>query len=106
MKSGFVSLIGLPNAGKSTLVNAIVGEKVGIVSAKPQTTRRRVVGIYNDESTQVCFIDSPGKIKGQNGLNRFLAEECDAVMKDGDVLVAVLNLDCKKIDDLLEIVHV
>ncbi len=105
MKSGFVSLIGLPNAGKSTLVNALVGEKVGIVSAKPQTTRRRVVGIYNDNETQACFIDSPGKIKGESGLNRFLECECEAVLKDGDVLLAVLNVDCPKLQDLLDIIH-
>ena len=105
MKSGFVSLIGLPNAGKSTLVNALIGEKVGIVSAKPQTTRRRVVGIYNDESMQVCFIDAPGMIRSVNGLNRFLECECEAVMKDGDILVAVLNVDAPKLEDLLQIVR-
>lgn len=103
MKSGFVSLIGLPNAGKSTLVNALVGEKVGIVSNKPQTTRRRVVGIYNDDSMQVCFIDSPGRIRAAEGLNQFLEEECDSVMKDGDVLAAILNVDSTKLEDLLDI---
>jgi GTP-binding protein Era len=103
IKSGYISLIGLPNAGKSTLVNALVGEKVGIVSAKPQTTRRRVIGVYNDENMQACFIDAPGKIKADEGLNHFLEKEYQAVLQEGDVILAVLNLDAKRIEDLLEI---
>lgn len=58
--SGFVALMGKPNSGKSTLVNTLVGEKVSIVSWKPQTTRNRIFGIYNDEVTQIVFIDTPG----------------------------------------------
>ncbi len=103
MKAGFVSLVGLPNAGKSTLVNALIGEKVGIVSRKPQTTRKRVIGIYNEADLQACFVDSPGFVKAEAGLNHYLQEELKSVIADGDVLVAVLNLDAEKLDDLLTI---
>ena len=61
-KSGFVSIIGYPNAGKSTLVNALVGEKLSIVNAKVQTTRDRILGIYNSENYQIVFSDTPGII--------------------------------------------
>jgi GTP-binding protein Era len=56
MKAGFIAMVGLPNAGKSTIVNSLIGEKVGIISKKPQTTRKRVVGVYNDKDSQICFI--------------------------------------------------
>ena len=61
-KSGFVSIIGYPNAGKSTLVNALVGEKLSIVNAKVQTTRDRILGIYNSKNYQIVFSDTPGII--------------------------------------------
>jgi GTP-binding protein Era len=105
MKAGFIGLVGLPNAGKSTLVNALVGEKVGIVSKKPQTTRRRVIGVYTDEESQMCFIDAPGRVKAEEGLNHFLEKELDAVMSESDALLAVLNLDAKKFSDLQEVVQ-
>jgi GTP-binding protein Era len=101
MKAGFVSLVGLPNAGKSTFVNALIGEKVGIVSAKPQTTRKRVIGIYNEPDLQACFVDSPGYVEATTGLNAYLKDELKAVIKDGDLLIAVLNLDARKLEDLL-----
>lgn len=103
MKSGFVALVGLPNAGKSTLVNSLIGEKVGIVSRKPQSTRRRVVGVYNDSDSQICFVDAPGRVRSNSGLNHFLQEELNAVVRASDVCLAVLNLDAKKIEDLLAI---
>ena len=60
MRSGFVSLVGRPNVGKSTLMNSIVGKKVAITSSKPQTTRNIIQGIYNDSETQIVFVDTPG----------------------------------------------
>ena len=105
MKAGFIGLVGLPNAGKSTLVNALVGEKVGIVSKKPQTTRRRVIGVYTDKESQMCFIDAPGRVKAEEGLNHFLEKELDAVISESDALLAVLNLDAKKFSDLQEVVE-
>ena len=68
MKSGFVSLIGRPNVGKSTLLNEIVGSKVAITSPKPQTTRNIIQGIYNDAESQIVFVDTPGIHKPNNKL--------------------------------------
>ncbi|MBK8203021.1 MAG: GTPase Era [Bdellovibrionales bacterium] len=102
-KAGFVGLIGLPNAGKSTLANTLIGEKVSIVTAKPQTTRQRVLGIRTDESSQILFLDAPGVIKSTSGLNGFLGAEYQSVMADSDVLIAVLNIDFPRIEDLIAI---
>lgn len=102
-RAGFVGLIGLPNAGKSTLANTLIGEKVSIVTAKPQTTRQRVLGIRTDESSQILFVDAPGVIKSTSGLNGFLGAEYQSVMNDSDVLIAVLNIDCPRMEDLISI---
>ena len=104
MKTGFVAMVGLPNAGKSTLVNALVGEKVGIISKKPQTTRKRVLGIYNEPDAQLVFIDAPGSVKADSGLNHFLQRELESVIKDADVCLAILNLDAEKSTDLMAVV--
>ena len=106
MRSGFVALLGLPNAGKSTLVNALIGEKVGIVSRKPQTTRSRVVGILNTESAQVCYVDSPGQVAAEQGLNFYLQEELKSVIQDADAVLCVLNLDAVDMESLIKIVEV
>jgi len=92
-RSGFVGLVGLPNAGKSTLVNSLIGEKVGIISKKPQTTRQRVIGIYNDSDSQIMFVDSPGLVHSEGELNSFLKQELKKIVEDSDVLVAMLNID-------------
>ena len=75
MRSGFVSLIGRPNVGKSTLMNSIVGRKVAITSSKPQTTRNIIQGIYNDEETQIVFVDTPGIHKPNHKLGSYLNEQ-------------------------------
>ncbi|MGE0763197.1 MAG: GTPase Era [Bdellovibrionales bacterium] len=102
-RAGYVGLIGQPNAGKSTLLNAIVGEKVAIVTPKPQTTRSRVVGIHTSPTAQICFNDAPGLIRAQKGLNKFLQQELDDVVKESDALVAVLALDEGNLEKLLEL---
>ena len=75
MKVGVVSIVGRPNAGKSTLLNAIIKEKVSITSDKPQTTRNNIQGIYNDDESQIVFIDTPGVHKPVNKLGKFLNNE-------------------------------
>jgi len=92
-RAGFVALVGQPNAGKSTLLNAILKEKVSIVSAKPQTTRSRVTGILNRKDAQVVFVDAPGTLKSTSGINQFLQDEVADVMKKADVVCALLAAD-------------
>ena len=75
MRSGFIAILGLPNAGKSTLTNALVGEKVSIVSWRPQTTRDKIIGIVNGEDYQLVLIDTPGIHTGKSKLSAFMAEE-------------------------------
>lgn len=95
-KAGFLGLIGQPNAGKSTLMNFLVDEKVSIVSAKPQTTRRRILGMWSTEKGQIVFVDAPGIIKSDAGLNGFLAQEAEDVIGNSDALLAVISVDEEK----------
>ena len=92
-RAGFVALVGQPNAGKSTLLNAILNEKLSIVSAKPQTTRQRVTGILNRDDAQIVFVDSPGTLKSTSGINTFLQQEVADVMRKADVVCALLAAD-------------
>lgn len=104
-KAGYVGLIGQPNAGKSSLMNYIIKEKVSIVTNKPQTTRRRILGIHTTEKYQAIFIDAPGVVKAEKGLNSFLEKEAQEVIKESDVLLAVLNLDQKSAEDAEAIIQ-
>jgi GTP-binding protein Era len=92
-RAGFVALVGQPNAGKSTLLNAILNEKLSIVSAKPQTTRSRITGILNRDDAQIIFVDSPGTLKSTSGINKFLQDEVADVMRKADVVCALLAAD-------------
>ncbi|HVL38288.1 MAG TPA: GTPase Era [Fimbriimonadaceae bacterium] len=90
-RAGFVALIGKPNVGKSTLLNAIVGQKVSIVSNKPQTTRRRVLGIAQGEGHQVAFIDTPGIHEPHTKLGRAMVEAARASLSDIDLILFVAD---------------
>ena len=89
MKSGTVAVIGRANAGKSTLVNVLVGEKVAIVSPKPQTTRDRILGILNTEGAQIVFADTPGIYKSKTALSDRMMRTAESSAKDVDVILFV-----------------
>lgn len=92
-RSGFVSIIGRPNAGKSTLLNAILGEKVSIVSEKPQTTRNVIRGVKNLKDFQIVFIDTPGIHKAKGLLNRFMLREAFSALSDVNAIVYLVEAD-------------
>ena len=91
MKSGFVSLIGRPNVGKSTLLNSIIGTKVAITSSKPQTTRNVIQGIYNSEDTQIVFVDTPGIHKPNHKLGKILNKGAYYSINDVDVILFLVD---------------
>lgn len=90
-KSGFVAIMGKPNAGKSTLLNAILGTKVSIVSPKPQTTRNNIIGIYNDDECQIVFTDTPGINVANNRLDEFMQKSVKSVKNSVDVVLLCVD---------------
>src|ERR1035438_7816594 len=90
-QSGFVSIIGRPNVGKSTLLNRIIGEKIVITSDKPQTTRNRIKGIHNIPGGQIIFIDTPGIHRATSMLNRYMVEEAFASIREVDVILFLVE---------------
>ena len=90
-KSGFVAVVGRPNAGKSTLVNRLVGQKVAIVTSKPQTTRNRIQGIVNRPDAQIVLIDTPGLHRPDSALGRQMMGEVNAALDGVDVLALILD---------------
>jgi GTP-binding protein Era len=95
MKAGFVSLVGRPNAGKSTLLNRIVGHKLAIVSDKPQTTRTRIVGVKNYPDGQVVFVDTPGIHKPTHRMNVRMVDVALDAMREVDVLTLIVDVSVK-----------
>ena len=91
MRSGYVAVIGRANAGKSTLINVMVGEKVSIVSPKPQTTRDRILGVMNGEDYQVVFVDTPGIYKAKNALTDMMMRTTEESAKAVDLILYVLD---------------
>jgi len=102
-RSGFVAVIGRPNAGKSTLVNRLVGQKIAIVTSKPQTTRNRIQGIVTKPEGQVVFIDTPGLHEADSALGRQMMQEVAAALEGIDVLLLMVDASHAEIhrDDLL-----
>src|SRR4029077_16270927 len=90
-KSGFVAVVGRPNAGKSTLVNTLVGQKVAIVSSRPQTTRNRIQGILNRDDAQIVLVDTPGIHQPQNVLSRQMMDEAQHALEGVDVLSLIVD---------------
>ena len=91
MKSGFIGLVGRPNVGKSTLLNAIIGRKVAITSDKPQTTRNIIQGIRTDEDTQMVFVDTPGIHKPHHELGNFMNRESLSTITDSDMILYLID---------------
>ena len=91
MKSGFVSLVGRPNVGKSTLLNSIIGTKVAITSNKPQTTRNVIQGIYNEEDTQIIFVDTPGVHKPNHKLGKYLNKQVYSNIDDVEAILMLVD---------------
>lgn len=91
MRSGFVSVVGRPNVGKSTLINSIIGKKVAITSSKAQTTRNIIQGIYNEEDTQIVFVDTPGIHKPNSKLGKVLNNQAYYSMQDTDFIMFVVD---------------
>ena len=86
-KSGFVTLIGRPNVGKSTLMNRVIGQKIAITSSKPQTTRNRIQTIYTCEQGQIIFLDTPGIHKAKNKLGEYMVYVAESTLNEVDVIL-------------------
>lgn len=102
-RTAFIALVGKPNAGKSSLLNRLVGEKVAIVTQKPQTTRTRITGVLTKEETQLVFIDTPGLLKAKDALGRYMVKQVNDSVADVDlaVLVAEPGPELSKADEEL-----
>ena len=90
-KSGFATIIGMPNVGKSTLLNSIVGQKIAIISEKPQTTRNKILAVHTSDTEQIIFTDTPGIHRPHNKLGRFMVNVADESMQDTDVIIFVAD---------------
>jgi GTP-binding protein Era len=90
-KSGFIAIVGRPNVGKSTLLNALIGQKVAIMSPKPQTTRHRITGVLSADDYQMIFVDTPGMHKGRDLLNKAIDKVAVSSLKDVDMVLFVVD---------------
>lgn len=107
-KVGYVALIGRPNSGKSSFINALTGEKVSAVSAKPQTTQKTIRGIHNDADSQIIFFDTPGIHESREDLNIIINAQAAASLEDADIIVRFIDIsrqrgqEEEKISELLK----
>jgi len=91
-KAGYVAIIGLPNAGKSTLMNALIGEKLSIVTSKPQTTRKKILGILTKENYQIIFLDTPGILNPEYLLQEKMLDYVEVSVRDADVILFIIDI--------------
>lgn len=104
-KSGYVAIIGKPNAGKSTLMNYILGAKISITTHKAQTTRHQIVGIFSDEDTQIIFLDTPGVISPKYELQKAMMKTVERARSDADVILFIHDpMDKHPTDDVIELI--
>jgi GTP-binding protein Era len=99
MKCGYVTILGKPNVGKSTLLNTILNQKISIVSPKPATTKIKVIGIYNDEKGQIIFIDTPGFEEGKNELGKFMLKSIYSSLEETDLILFLIEATGWKDED-------
>lgn len=90
-KSGFAAIVGKPNAGKSTLLNAVLGQNLSIVTPKPQTTRNKIFGIYTKDNVQIVFVDTPGILKPRYKLQAFMKKEVESSFVEADIIILVVD---------------
>ena len=95
-RAGYVAIFGLPNAGKSTLLNTLMDMRLSITSPRPQTTRQNVLGILNSEKLQVIFLDTPGMVKPRYGLHKRMNKQINSAMSDADLLIMIVDVTDKK----------
>jgi len=91
MKAGYVSIIGKPNVGKSTLLNRLIGSNISIITPKPQTTRNRILGIWTEENNQIIFIDTPGQFKPGNEMENAMQQQIKTSINDSDVIILMVD---------------
>src|SRR5699024_11040496 len=92
-KSGFIAIIGRPNVGKSTFMNNVIGQKIAIMSDKPQTTRNKIQGVYTEEDAQIIFIDTPGIHKPKHKLGDFMVKVAENTLKEVDLILFMMNAE-------------
>ena len=92
IKTGYVAILGLPNSGKSTLLNALLGQKLSIINSKPQTTRKRILGILSEENHQIIFLDTPGILKPSYLLQEKMMADVKTSLDDADVIILIIDV--------------
>ncbi|MBN1635008.1 MAG: 50S ribosome-binding GTPase, partial [Deltaproteobacteria bacterium] len=91
LTTGFVSIIGRPNVGKSTFLNYVLGSKLAITTSKPQTTRDRILGIWNDTETQIIFLDTPGIHPSDKTFNKYMVNKAISTLSDADLILLMTD---------------
>ena len=92
IKTGYIAILGLPNSGKSTLLNALLGQKLSIITSKPQTTRKRILGILNEENHQIIFLDTPGILTPSYLLQEKMMADVKTSLDDADVIILIIDV--------------
>ena len=105
-KAGYVNIIGSPNAGKSTLMNALVGEKLSIITKKIQTTRHRILGIINEKDYQIILSDTPGLLKPHYKLHESMMKHIDEAIQDADIFIFIQDInESFEFEDIIQRLH-